>query len=92
MEDDEALYRPRKVALALGIDGRTLRLWSKEFAELLGPSATRSPTADGAPGQRRYAEADLEVLRRVRKLLDQGLRYDEVRRRRHHTTSVGRPN
>jgi DNA-binding transcriptional MerR regulator len=75
------LARPREVALALGIDGSTLRLWSKEFAELLSPAATRSPTADGAPAQRRYTEADLEVLRRIRTLLDQGLRYDEVRRR-----------
>jgi DNA-binding transcriptional MerR regulator len=69
-EGGETLYRPREVALSLGINGRTLRLWSKELGELLSPVATRPPPADSAPGERRYAEADLEVRRRVRRLLD----------------------
>lgn len=78
----EAIYRPREVAELLSIDESTLRLWSTRFGAFLSEAATRKPTGDGVPAQRRYVEADLAVLRRIDALLRQErLRYDEVNRR-----------
>jgi DNA-binding transcriptional MerR regulator len=74
------LQRPREVADDLGIAPSTLRLWSTEFAEFLSTAAAKR---DGALGQRRYADEDRRVLRRVGELLarEGASDYEQVRRR-----------
>jgi DNA-binding transcriptional MerR regulator len=77
----DRLYRPGEVADRLGIQPQTLRVWSTEFAAFLSASATKAPTGSGAPGQRKYTEADVRVLLRARELLDTYRSYDYARRR-----------
>ena len=54
------------ISKILGVADHTLRYWEKEFSEHLSPSRT-------AGRQRRYCDADIEVLARIKKLLkDEG--------------------
>jgi len=74
-------YHPHQVAQRLGISSSTLRLWSNHFAHLLSEGARRPAASDaGGPArQRRYSEEDLELLLQVRRLLADGLTYQEVK-------------
>ncbi len=74
------LYRPREIAAELGIAPSTLRLWSVHFASELSDSA-RKASAEAPWARRRYTDEDLEILLQAKSLLDQGLTYQETKRR-----------
>lgn len=74
------LHGPGEVAARLGRAPATLRLWSNEFADLLSVGA-QSGRREGRRPHRRYSIGDVEVLSRIKTLLDHGLSYAEVRRR-----------
>lgn len=61
-------------AKALGLEPYVLRYWETEFPQLT-PERTYK-------GQRQYSDADLDLLRRIQKLLhDEGLTIEGARRR-----------
>ncbi|HNS03763.1 MAG TPA: MerR family transcriptional regulator [Anaerolineae bacterium] len=71
---DPQLLRPSEVAEQLGISAATLRRWSSRFSPFLD-------LADGdqeSGSHRRYSAHDLEVLARVKQLLEQGWTYEQV--------------
>lgn len=63
-------YPPRHVQNELGVSASTVRRWSETFARHLSISATRPP--------RRYDDEDMARLRRIKALLDAGLRIEDV--------------
>jgi DNA-binding transcriptional MerR regulator len=70
---------PGEVAQELGISTSTLRRWAKEFDTYLSKTAGMpSRTGAGAPAHRRYTQADVSFLARVKGMLDQGLTYGQV--------------
>ncbi len=73
------LRSPGEVARELGISTSTLRRWAKEFNLYLSQTAG-SPSAAGAgsAAHRRYTPADLDLLSRVKTLLDGGMTYLQV--------------
>lgn len=81
------MYRPRDIALSLGISPSTLRLWSTRFATHLSESARKE--FGGPTGQRRYTDDDLTALRRVKGHLDQGLTYAETGQTLAKATNIG---
>jgi MerR family transcriptional regulator, light-induced transcriptional regulator len=71
MDDpDPGVWTPGRVAALLGVSPITLRSWDSRYG--LGPS-TR---AEGR--QRRYSDADVGRLRRMRRLIDRGVRAREA--------------
>jgi DNA-binding transcriptional MerR regulator len=79
---DAELRQPGDVARELDISTSTLRRWAKEFHPYLSRMAGRPDSMGGGVGtHRRYTDEDLELLMRVKVLLDQGLTYDQVVRR-----------
>jgi len=71
--------RPAEAAITLGVPASTLRLYSVRFASLLSEGAAHPiERAGGRPGFRIYMEQDLALLREGKKLLEQGLTYDEA--------------
>jgi DNA-binding transcriptional MerR regulator len=69
----QRLYRIGDAAELLGLKTHVLRYWETEFSQL-------RPVRTGK-GQRRYTEADVATLGRIRYLLhDQGLTIDGARR------------
>jgi len=74
-----ALLSPGEVASRLGRAPGTLRLWSNEFADLLSAGAGPARPGEGRT-HRRYSAEDVELLGRIRDLLDQGSTYAEIRR------------
>lgn len=71
---DPQLLRPSEVADQLGISGATLRRWSSRFSAFLD-------LADGGQesgSHRRYSANDLQVLARIKQLLEQGWTYEQV--------------
>ncbi len=60
------------VARMTGINASTLRVWERRYE--LGP------TKRGAGGQREYSSADVDHLRLVKKLVDNGLRIGDIAR------------
>lgn len=71
------MYRAGAVAERLGIAPTTVRSWSTEFQAYLSPSAGKQA---GGTGQRRYTDGDLAVLGHVKRLLAQGMTFEEARR------------
>ena len=65
-----AQYPPRHLTAMLQVSGTTIRRWSEEYSRHLSPSATTAP--------RRYTNADVAVLRRVKALSDSGMRIVEI--------------
>ncbi len=63
---------PREAASLLGVSPSTLRRWSKTFASHLP-----APEPDQSSG-RSYTPDDMRTLERIKNLLDQGLKSDEV--------------
>ena len=63
-------YPPRHLTETLNVSGSTIRRWSDTFSRHLSPSATTAP--------RRYTEADVAVLHRVKALSDSGMRIEEI--------------
>ena len=70
MELEQATMSIGAVARLTGINANTLRMWERRYQ--LGPSK-RSPG-----GQREYSTVDIDHLRLIRKLLDQGLRIGDI--------------
>ena len=69
----QRLYRIGDAAELLGLKAYVLRYWETEFPQL-------QPVRTGK-GQRRYTEADMNMLGRIRYLLhDQGLTIEGARR------------
>lgn len=63
---------PAQVAEILGIQKRTLRRWSVQFALALSPSAA-------AKGRKRfYSGSDVATFQRVQKLRDGGMRLSQI--------------
>lgn len=75
------MYRPKEVADKLGISGPTLRVWAKQFATWLSATAQGSVSEEGTPATRNYSDDDLRVLLFAKRLLAQGLNYEQVRGR-----------
>lgn len=63
-------YPPRHLTTALQVSGTTIRRWSEVYSRHLSPSATTAP--------RRYTDADVAVLHRVKALSDSGMRIEEI--------------
>ncbi|HEM61580.1 MAG TPA: MerR family transcriptional regulator [Chloroflexi bacterium] len=79
---DAELRQPGDVARELDISTSTLRRWAKEFHPYLSKLAGRPDSMGGGVGtHRRYTDDDVQLLSRVKVLLDQGLTYDQVVRR-----------
>ncbi len=74
------LYSPDEVAGRLHVSPSTLRRWTNEFAEFLS-HATHSEARGGEGGPRRYADADVQMLKNVQDLLAEGLTYLQVGKR-----------
>jgi DNA-binding transcriptional MerR regulator len=76
---DGELRQPGDVARELDISTSTLRRWAKEFHPYLSSTAAKpDSTSAGTGTHRRYTEEDVQLLTRVKTLLDQGLTYDQV--------------
>lgn len=79
---ERELRQPGDVARGLNISTSTLRRWAKEFHPYLSPMASKVDATDDRAGiHRRYTRGDVDLLTRVKALLDQGLTYDQVLRR-----------
>jgi len=66
----QAMLTPKQVSETLTVASSTLRRWSKRFSKHLTP---HEPTK-----HREYNTSDLETLRKIRDLLEDGLTYDEI--------------
>ena len=55
-------YRRQELIRTVGLPPSTIRHWQKEFSEFVKPERTRG-------GQRRYAEEDVAVLRRIKDMV-----------------------
>jgi len=76
---DGELRQPGDVARELDISTSTLRRWAKEFHPYLSQTAAKPDSASAGTGtHRRYTGDDVQLLTRVKALLDQGLTYDQV--------------
>jgi len=67
------MITPRQASETLTIPTSTLRRWSKEFSEHLSPHEKGK--------HRAYTITDLDTLRKIQELLDQGLRYADIHSR-----------
>ena len=67
-------HSPTEVARLLGVKDATLRVWAKEYAALLSPSAAVS----GPKVRRRYQESDIAQLRTIQALLRTGATHEQV--------------
>ena len=85
------LRSPGQVARELEISTSTLRRWAKEFIPYLSKTAGKpSRTGAGAATHRRYTRADLDVLTKVKALLNQGMTYGQVIHRLRGETPTAR--
>jgi DNA-binding transcriptional MerR regulator len=76
---DAGLRQPGDVARELDISTSTLRRWAKEFHPYLSKTAAKpEATNAGVSAHRRYTKEDVQLLTRVKTLLDRGLTYDQV--------------
>ncbi|MBX2859228.1 MAG: MerR family transcriptional regulator [Cellvibrionaceae bacterium] len=72
MELEQASISIGAAARLTGINANTLRMWERRYQ--LGPSKRSSG------GQREYSTTDIDHLRLIKKLLDQGLRIGDIAR------------
>lgn len=72
------MQTPAQVAQQANVTAQTIRNYSREFAELL------SPSAHGKDGPRLYTDEDVETLCTIAALRKSGLRRDEVMERIRH--------
>jgi DNA-binding transcriptional MerR regulator len=84
MDEQAVLRSPQVVARKLGVSPATLRRWSEEFKGFLSNDAT----AVQGRSHRRYRDTDLTVLEHVKELLNNGLTYDQVRRKFNEPANV----
>jgi len=64
------MFTPAQISETLTIPTSTLRRWCKRFSNHLTPHKPNT--------HRRYTTSDLETLRKIRDLLEDGLTYDEI--------------
>ena len=90
MNDQAVLRTPQAVTTTLDISPATLRRWADEFSDYL------SVEADSAQGKshRRYTDQDVETLRAIKELMNNGLTYEQVRQQlsRRSTISAAAPD
>lgn len=69
---DLPIYPIRTVARLTGVDARRIRAWESQYG-LLRPARTRG-------GHRLFCQRDLDLIRRIKRLIDEeGLRLQGVR-------------
>lgn len=69
---DLPIYPIRTVARLTGVDARRIRAWEGQYG-LLRPARTRG-------GHRLFSQRDLDLIRRIKRLIDEeGLRLQGVR-------------
>jgi len=69
---DLPIYPIRTAARLTGVDARRIRAWESQYG-LLHPARTRG-------GHRLFSQRDLELIRRIKRLIDEeGLRLQGVR-------------
>lgn len=69
---DLPIYPIRTVARLTGVDARRIRAWESQYG-LLRPARTRG-------GHRLFSQRDLDLIRRIKRLIDEeGLRLQGVR-------------
>jgi len=64
------MLTPKQISETLTVASSTLRRWSKRFSKHLTPHEPHT--------HREYSTSDLETLRKVRDLLEDGLTYDDI--------------
>jgi len=64
------MLTPKQVSETLTVASSTLRRWSKRFSKHLTPHEPNT--------HREYSTSDLETLRKIRDLLEDGLTYDDI--------------
>ena len=69
-------YSPARAAKQVGIPGSTLRHWAKGYAEFLSPESNPEPGSE-----RRFTDADVEVLKAIAQLRANDLQPDEIKAR-----------
>jgi DNA-binding transcriptional MerR regulator len=72
------MLRPKDVHDRIGVPLPTLRRWSTEFGAFLSPSGAGAKNDNGNAVQRRYTEEDVEVLRRIQELMQEGKTVEEA--------------
>lgn len=75
MSNQSTLRTPQAVTSELDISPATLRRWADEFCDYLSVEAN---SADGR-SHRRYTNQDMETLRSIKELMNNGLTYEQVR-------------
>jgi len=69
---DLPIYPIRTVARLTGVDARRIRAWESQYG-LLRPARTRG-------GHRLFSQRDLDLIRRIKRLIDEeGLRLQGIR-------------
>lgn len=66
---------PGNVAKLLDVSTATVRRWSSQFDEFMSPSAKADPEGKK---KRTYTSADVDTLRRIRDLSQEGLPLDQI--------------
>jgi len=64
------MLTPKQISETLTVAPSTLRRWSKRFSKHLTPHEPNT--------HREYSTSDLETLRKIRDLLEDGLTYDDI--------------
>jgi DNA-binding transcriptional MerR regulator len=72
------MYRPGEIQKRLDISASTLRMWSNTFSDYLSPAAQASTTENGGAAQRRFTDADVQVLTTIKSLLAGGMKFDRI--------------
>jgi len=67
------MITPKEASKSLTIPSSTLRRWSKEFSDHLSPHEKGK--------HRSYTTTDLHTLSKIRDLLNDGLKYDDIHKR-----------
>jgi len=67
------MITPKEASKSLTIPASTLRRWSNEFSDHLSPHKKGD--------HRSYTTTDLDTLFKIKELLDNGLRYDDIHSR-----------
>lgn len=75
MSEQSVFRSPHVMARELDISPAMLHRWSEEFKGYLSSEANAEP----GRGHRRYNDSDLNTLREVKVLIDEGLNYEQVR-------------
>ena len=70
---ENGLYTIKQVSNLTELPPSTLRFWEKEFPELLTPVRTHG-------GQRRYRGENINVIKRIKRLRDEGIPLEGIKK------------